>query len=401
MKLSAAFRLRFLMCAALIAAATLAPPSKTQERAPDYKNPRLPVERRVADLLGRMTLEEKVAQLVCLWAATAAGGAADRLLDRPRRLLAGEGAAGDAARHRADRPPARAQGPARGRALRQRLAEVARREHAPRHPRHLPRRGSARPDGAEAARTSRSPSRSPAVGTRSSSRASSPPPRLRRARAAATQVLGPNLDLAREPRWGRTEETYGEDPYLVSRMGVAVIKALQGQGPGVDDEHVIATAKHFAAHGQPEGGTNIAPANYSERVLREVLPAELRGGRQGGGRVERDGLLQRDRRRALARQPLAAREGAAAGVGLRRPRRLRLLRHPAVGEPAPRRRRQGGGGAARDRGGRGHRAARPRLLPDARAARQGRQGLRGGVRPGRRAEPARQVPARPLREPLR
>jgi len=85
------------------------------------------------------------------------------------------------------------------------------------------------------------------------------------------QVLGPNLDVAREPRWGRTEETYGEDPYLVSRMAVAVIKALQGPGPGIDGDHIIATAKHFAAHGQPEGGTNIAPANYSERVLREVF----------------------------------------------------------------------------------------------------------------------------------
>ena len=85
------------------------------------------------------------------------------------------------------------------------------------------------------------------------------------------QVLGPNLDVAREPRWGRTEETYGEDPYLVSRMAVAIIKALQGSGPGVDGDHIIATAKHFAAHGQPEGGTNIAPANYSERVMREFF----------------------------------------------------------------------------------------------------------------------------------
>jgi beta-glucosidase len=54
-------------------------------------------------------------------------------------------------------------------------------------------------------------------------------------------------------------------------MGVACITALQGKGPGVDGEHVIATAKHYAAHGQPEGGTNIAPANYSERVIREFF----------------------------------------------------------------------------------------------------------------------------------
>ncbi|HEY6400728.1 MAG TPA: glycoside hydrolase family 3 N-terminal domain-containing protein, partial [Blastocatellia bacterium] len=89
------------------------------------------------------------------------------------------------------------------------------------------------------------------------------------------QVLGPNLDLARDPRWGRTEETYGEDPYLASRLGVACIKALQGAlqgaGPGVDGEHVMATAKHFTAHGQPESGTNVAPVNVSERILRELF----------------------------------------------------------------------------------------------------------------------------------
>ncbi|MDT7689548.1 MAG: beta-glucosidase [Acidobacteriota bacterium] len=88
------------------------------------------------------------------------------------------------------------------------------------------------------------------------------------------QVLGPNLDLAREPRWGRTEETYGEDPYLAARMGVAVVRALQGgatrERPAIDDQHVIATGKHFAGHGQPEGGTNIAPVNLSERLLRET-----------------------------------------------------------------------------------------------------------------------------------
>src|SRR5690606_31493710 len=83
------------------------------------------------------------------------------------------------------------------------------------------------------------------------------------------QVLTPVLDLGREPRWGRIEETYGEDPYLVARMGVAAVRGFQGEGPNIDRQHVIATLKHFAAHGQPEGGTNIAPANYSERILRE------------------------------------------------------------------------------------------------------------------------------------
>ena len=87
-------------------------------------------------------------------------------------------------------------------------------------------------------------------------------------------VLGPNMDLAREPRWGRTEETYGEDPYLASEMVVAVVKALQGgatySNPKIDDIHVIATGKHFAGHGQPEGGTNVGPVNLSERLLRET-----------------------------------------------------------------------------------------------------------------------------------
>jgi beta-glucosidase len=85
----------------------------------------------------------------------------------------------------------------------------------------------------------------------------------------AGQVFTPVLDIARDPRWGRTEETYGEDPFLVSRMGVAAITGLQGDSFMIGRHHVLATAKHFAAHGQPEGGTNTAPGNYSERILRE------------------------------------------------------------------------------------------------------------------------------------
>ncbi len=85
------------------------------------------------------------------------------------------------------------------------------------------------------------------------------------------QCLAPVLDLARDPRWGRTEETYGEDPYLVTRLGVAAITGFQGSEPTIDKSHVIATAKHFAVHGQPEGGTNVAPGNYSERVIREYF----------------------------------------------------------------------------------------------------------------------------------
>ena len=83
------------------------------------------------------------------------------------------------------------------------------------------------------------------------------------------QVFTPVLDIARDPRWGRTEETYGEDPFLASRMGVAAITGLQGDSFFISHHHVVATAKHFAVHGQPEGGANTAPGNYSERIIRE------------------------------------------------------------------------------------------------------------------------------------
>jgi beta-glucosidase len=85
------------------------------------------------------------------------------------------------------------------------------------------------------------------------------------------QALTPVVDVAREPRWGRVEETYGEDPYLVSRMGIAAVRGFQGDASFADKQHVIATLKHFAAHGQPESGTNCAPVNVSARVLRETF----------------------------------------------------------------------------------------------------------------------------------
>ena len=99
------------------------------------------------------------------------------------------------------------------------------------------------------------------------------------------QAFTPVLDLARDPRWGRTEETYGEDPYLGARIGVAAIEGLQGDTYFIDRHHVLATAKHFTAHGQPESGTNTAPANFSERELREfylyAFEAAIREARAG------------------------------------------------------------------------------------------------------------------------
>lgn len=84
-----------------------------------------------------------------------------------------------------------------------------------------------------------------------------------------THAATPVIDLLRDPRFGRSDEMLGEDPYHVAQMGVGAIFGLQGRTPFIDENHVIACAKHFSGHGQPEGGTNLAPANFSERVLRE------------------------------------------------------------------------------------------------------------------------------------
>lgn len=96
------------------------------------------------------------------------------------------------------------------------------------------------------------------------------------------QLFAPDLDIARDPRWGRTEETYGEDPYLASRMGLAAIQGLQGESERIDGNHVLATAKHFAVHGQPQGGINRAPGNYSERVIRENFLVPFRAAVEQG-----------------------------------------------------------------------------------------------------------------------
>jgi len=84
-------------------------------------------------------------------------------------------------------------------------------------------------------------------------------------------VLSPVVDVARDARWGRIEETFGEDPYLVSRMGVAAVKGFQGDGFPIADDKVLTTLKHMTGHGQPEAGMNVGPAQISERVLREVF----------------------------------------------------------------------------------------------------------------------------------
>ncbi|HEY2973365.1 MAG TPA: glycoside hydrolase family 3 N-terminal domain-containing protein [Pyrinomonadaceae bacterium] len=260
----------FFATLALVSLAIGTGETHSQQSAPDYKNPRLPVDQRVADLLSRMTLEEKVAQVLCLWTG--------RPQAKPQT---------DFSTDRGDFSPEQA-----AQVMKYGIGQIARQRE-----RKDPRQGAIFANAVQKWLIENTRLGIPAIlhdeilhGHMAQGSTSFPQPialastwdpefisKIFAAGALETrargshQVLGPNLDVAREPRWGRTEETYGEDPYLVSRMGVAVIKALQGAGPTIDGDHIIATAKHFAAHGQPEGGTNIAPANYSERVLREFF----------------------------------------------------------------------------------------------------------------------------------
>jgi beta-glucosidase len=95
----------------------------------------------------------------------------------------------------------------------------------------------------------------------------------------ARQALSPVLDIARDPRWGRVEETYGEDPVLAGELGVAYVQGLQSDATdGADGalrthlhSGVIATAKHFLGYGLSDGGLNHGPVHLGERELYEVF----------------------------------------------------------------------------------------------------------------------------------
>jgi beta-glucosidase len=88
--------------------------------------------------------------------------------------------------------------------------------------------------------------------------------------AGVHMVLGPVLDVAREPRWGRVEEDFGEDPYLTGQLGLAYVQGAQGESLS-SDHSVIAEPKHFVAHGSPESGLNTSPVHIGERELRTIM----------------------------------------------------------------------------------------------------------------------------------
>jgi beta-glucosidase len=88
--------------------------------------------------------------------------------------------------------------------------------------------------------------------------------------AGVDMVLGPVLDVAREPRWGRVEEDFGEDPYLTGQLGLAYVEGAQGESLS-SDHSVIAEPKHFVGHGSPESGLNTSPVHIGERELRTTM----------------------------------------------------------------------------------------------------------------------------------
>jgi beta-glucosidase len=108
---------------------------------------------------------------------------------------------------------------------------------------------------------------------------------------------GPVLDIALDPRWGRVEETFGEDTYLTGRMSVEIVKGMQGKSFDTD-RNVVSMLKHFTAHGGTEGGHNCSPAHTGERELREVALPPFEAAIMEGGALsvmtaynEIDGVL--------------------------------------------------------------------------------------------------------------
>jgi beta-glucosidase len=254
-----------------------ASPAPAAPEAPLYKDRSAAVEARVEDLLERMTLEEKVAQMLCIWDAKTEVFDAKLELDSKKMGQKYPNGVGQFAR------PSDATGPKSprlvpGRSVRATVRLVNDLQRFAMQHTRLGIPIMFHEEGLHGYAAVGATSFPQAIAL-----ASSWDPALVRAVNEVTareirargvsEALTPVVDVARDPRWGRIEETFGEDPYLVGEMGVAAVEGLQGENQARDLKpgKVFATLKHLTGHGQPESGTNVGPAPYSERTLREFF----------------------------------------------------------------------------------------------------------------------------------
>jgi beta-glucosidase len=238
-----------------------------------YKDAKAPISSRVNDLLRRMTLAEKIAQLRVVWQTKPAIFDANMQFDAAKAAAVYPDGIGGLAR------PSDLKGPASPRLepLRNARATVALTNAMQHWAVEHTRLGIPvlfHEEGLHGYVSADTTSFPIPIGLASSF----DPDMVRQVNAVTAreirirgihQVLSPVVDVARDPRWGRIEETFGEDPYLVGEMGVAAVQGLQGNGVTLTDGKVFATLKHLTGHGQPESGTNTGPAEISERTLRE------------------------------------------------------------------------------------------------------------------------------------
>jgi len=260
----------FALCLAVFAAQTV-----SADDRPLYKNPTAPVSAQVEDLLGRMTLEEKVAQLEAVWQGKIAIFD-DKLKFDPAKASKiypdGIGQLTRPGDRRGDVPP-------RVEPWRD-VAETVALVNAVQHwavektrlgiPVLFHEEGLHGYAGVSTTMFPQAIALASAWDPELVRQVDSVVAREIRARGVSL-VLSPVVDVARDPRWGRIEETFGEDPYLVGELGVAAVQGLQGDMLPLADGKVFATLKHMTGHGQPESGTNVGPAVIAPRALREVF----------------------------------------------------------------------------------------------------------------------------------
>lgn len=234
-----------------------------------YRDPGLSIEHRIDDLLGRMDLDEKLAQLGCVWSTqlvrTGPDGTTAFSEEAAADLMgAGTGQVTRVAASTGLRPTGLAE-----------LHNQIQRFCVERTRLGIP---AVIHEEAVAGFCARDATQFPqAIGL-----AATWDPALVQEMAdhiraemlavGARHALSPVLDIARDPRWGRVEETYGEDPVLAGELGVAYVRGLQGgRRQGALRHGVVATAKHFVGYGLSDGGRNHGPVHVGSRELREVF----------------------------------------------------------------------------------------------------------------------------------